>query len=288
MGQIANQISKRTPKTLQSDGVRNLIYLKVVLCVLGRYAKRTTYEYPIYRVVTQMPAYAKFLKEILSGKKKMEETSVVKLNAHYSSILQNTLPQKCGDPCSFTIPCAIGKVIFEKSLCGSWASINLMPLLILKKLEGELGIINSIPVIIEDVLVRVDKFVFPVDFIVVDMEENKEVLLILRRPFMAIGKAILNVYEDQLMLRVGEEKVVFNMKKMMKFTQDEENVYSSFKVDILTNLAEEYKNENLIEEFRRDTYENARIFKEKTKVWHDCLIKTKEFKEGDKVATLQY
>ncbi|XP_019258186.1 PREDICTED: uncharacterized protein LOC109236459 [Nicotiana attenuata] len=70
------------------------------------------------------------------------------------------------------------------------ASINLMPLSVFKKLEGELGVIKSVPVslqlvdqttiipegIIEDILVRVDKFVFPVDFIVVDMEVNKELV----------------------------------------------------------------------------------------------------------------
>jgi len=101
---------------------------------------------PFTEVVTQMPAYAKFLKEILSSKRKLEETSVVKLNAHCSAILQNKLPQKCGDPGSFTIPCAIGNVRFEKSLCDSGASTNLMPLSIFKKLEGELGIIKSIHV----------------------------------------------------------------------------------------------------------------------------------------------
>ncbi|KAH0730517.1 hypothetical protein KY289_001705 [Solanum tuberosum] len=68
--------------------------------------------------------------------------------------------------------------------------------------------------IVEDVLVRVDKFVFPVDFIMMDMEENKEVPLILGRPFLDTGRAILDVYEGKLMLRFGEENVVFNMKKV--------------------------------------------------------------------------
>ncbi|KAH0722618.1 hypothetical protein KY290_005268 [Solanum tuberosum] len=89
---------------------------------------------PFTEVITQMPAYAKFWKEILSSKRKLEETSVVKLNAHCSAILQNKLPQKCGDPGSFTIPYAIGTARFEKSLCDSRASINLLPLSVLKKL----------------------------------------------------------------------------------------------------------------------------------------------------------
>ncbi|XP_009609131.1 uncharacterized protein [Nicotiana tomentosiformis] len=137
-----------------------------------------------------MPAYAMFLKEIYSNKRKVEETSVVKLTEHCSVILQNKLPQKCGDPGSFTIHCALESTKYEKSLCDSGASINLMTLSIFRKLEGEIGEIRSIPVslqlvdqttiipkgIVKDVLVQVDKFVFPVDFIVVNMEENREAL----------------------------------------------------------------------------------------------------------------
>ncbi|XP_019259065.1 PREDICTED: uncharacterized protein LOC109237240 [Nicotiana attenuata] len=128
-----------------------------------------------------MLAYAKFLKEILTKKRKIEEASVVKLTEHCSAILQNKLPQK--------------------------------------KLEQEIGEIRYAPIslqlsdqttitsegIVEGVLVRVDKFVFPVDFIVVNMEENKEVPLILERPFLATGRAILDIQERKLILRVGEE-----------------------------------------------------------------------------------
>ncbi|XP_075111722.1 uncharacterized protein LOC142181930 [Nicotiana tabacum] len=128
-----------------------------------------------------MSAYAKFLKEILSSKRKLEETKVVKLNAQCSAILQNRIPNKCRD---------------------------------LGKLEGELGVIKPVWIslkladqttiipdgIIEDILVRVDKFVFPVDFIVVDMEVNKEIPLILKRPFLCTGRAILDIFEGQLIL----------------------------------------------------------------------------------------
>nr|XP_009760678.1 PREDICTED: uncharacterized protein LOC104213002 [Nicotiana sylvestris] len=79
------------------------------------------------------------LKEILSNKRKLEEVSVVKLTEKYSAILQNKLPQKLGDPGSFTIPCTVGGTHFEKALCDSGASINLMPLSIFRKVElGEM------------------------------------------------------------------------------------------------------------------------------------------------------
>ncbi|XP_070043351.1 uncharacterized protein LOC142173750 [Nicotiana tabacum] len=177
-----------------------------------------------------MSANAKFLKEILSSKRKLEKTTMVKLNAYCSAILQNKIPQKCGDPGIFTIPYSLGSEKFDKALCDSGASINLMPLSVFRKMEGELGMIKSIPVslqladqttilpegIIEDILVRVDKFVFPIDFIVVDMEVNKEVPLILGRSFLCTGRAILNICEGQLMLKVSNKKVVFQMKRMMK------------------------------------------------------------------------
>ncbi|XP_070045085.1 uncharacterized protein [Nicotiana tomentosiformis] len=172
-----------------------------------------------------MPSYAKFLKEILTKKRKIEETSVVMLTEHCSAILQNKLSQKCGDPGSFTIPYSLGTIKFDKSLCDSGASINLMPLSIYRKLEKEIGEIRSVPIsfqladhmtitpegIVEDMLVRVEKFIFPVDFIVVNMEENKEVPLILRRPFLATGRAILDLHEIKLMLRLDEETVTFKM-----------------------------------------------------------------------------
>ncbi|XP_075083383.1 uncharacterized protein LOC142167126 [Nicotiana tabacum] len=85
-----------------------------------------------------MPAYAKFMKEILSKKQKVKETSVFKLIEHYSAILQNKLPKKYGYPGSFTIPFSLGSTKFQISLSDSGASINLMPLSIFKKLEGEI------------------------------------------------------------------------------------------------------------------------------------------------------
>nr|XP_009758401.1 PREDICTED: uncharacterized protein LOC104211098 [Nicotiana sylvestris] len=158
-----------------------------------------------------MPAYAKFLKEILKKKRKIEETSVVKLTEHCSAILQNELPQKCGDPESFTIPYSLRIINFDKSLCDYGASINLMSLSMYKKLEKDIGEIRSVPIslqladqttitpegIVEDVLVRVDKFIFSVDFIVVTMEKNKEVPLILGRPFLATGRAILDIHDKK-------------------------------------------------------------------------------------------
>ena len=71
---------------------------------------------------------------------------------------------------------------------------------------------------IEDVLVKVGKFIFPVGFIVLDMED-REVPLILGRPFLATGRALIDVQQGKLTLRVGEEEAIFNVFKAMKYPQ---------------------------------------------------------------------
>ena len=101
------------------------------------------------------------------------------------------------DPSSFTIPCKIGHADVGKALCDSRASINLMPLSVDKRLSlGELtptamtlqmeDITLAHPKgILEDALIKVGKFIFPLDFVVIDIEEDKQVPLLLGRPFLA-------------------------------------------------------------------------------------------------------
>ena len=172
---------------------------------------------PFVDAITQMPRYAKFLKEILTNKKKLKEHERINLNEECSAILQNKLPQKLKDPGSFTIPCIIGDCSFDKVLCDLGASINLMPFSIFRKL----GLGEPKPTtitlqladrsikyprgIVEDVLVKVNKFIFPVDFIVLDMEEDYDVPLILGRPFLATGGALIDVQQEKLILRVQDE-----------------------------------------------------------------------------------
>ena len=138
------------------------------------------------------------------------------------------------DPGSFTIPCIIGGVKIQKALCDSGASINLMPLSVAKQLSlGEL-IPTSITLqmadrsmvkpegVLEDVPVR--KFVFPVDFIILDMEEDSHIPLLLGRPFLATGAALIDMQKGVLTLRVGEEVAAFNLiKSMQNIDIDKEN-----------------------------------------------------------------
>ena len=89
--------------------------------------KKIEINIPFAEVINQMPTYAKFLKEILSKKRKIAEEGIVNLTATYSAVIKQKLPAKMKDLGSFTIPCSIGKFEFKKALCDSRASINLMP-----------------------------------------------------------------------------------------------------------------------------------------------------------------
>ena len=82
---------------------------------------------PMLVLVKQMPKYAKFLKDLCTNKRATNSSNKVQLGTHVSSLLKGHLPQKCGDPGSFTIPCQIGKLSFGKALLDLGAAINVMP-----------------------------------------------------------------------------------------------------------------------------------------------------------------
>ncbi|XP_057999339.1 uncharacterized protein LOC131178397 [Hevea brasiliensis] len=97
--------------------------------------KKLYINIPFTDAISQMPSYAKFLKEILSNKRRLEDYETVALTEECSALLQNKLPPKLKDPESFSIPCHIGDTSIEKALCDLGASVNLMPLSICEKLK---------------------------------------------------------------------------------------------------------------------------------------------------------
>ena len=90
--------------------------------------KKIEINIPFLEALTQMPLYARFMKEILSRKRNIAEEGIVSLIATCSAVIQNSIPEKMQDPGSFTIPCVIGHADVGKALCDSRTNINLMPL----------------------------------------------------------------------------------------------------------------------------------------------------------------
>ena len=149
-----------------------------------------------------MPSYVKFMKKILENKNKLGEYETIALTEECSEILQKKLPPKLKDPGSFAIPFLIGNSIAGKALYDLGASINLMSLSMFKRLKLGEAKPTTISLqladrsyqqqrgVIENVLVKLEKFIFLADFVILDMEEDDKVPIILGRPFLATGKSL--------------------------------------------------------------------------------------------------
>ncbi|GKA53109.1 RNA-directed DNA polymerase [Tanacetum coccineum] len=137
----------------------------------------------------------------------------------------HTLPQKQKDPRSFTLPCFIYDVCFDKALVDLGESVSVMPFSTYSNLGlGDLAhtrltielanrTIKHPRGIAENMLVRIGKFIFPIDFVILDIPEDDDVPLILRRPFLSTAHAKIDVFKRKITLRVGEEKLVFKSVK---------------------------------------------------------------------------
>ena len=99
-------------------------------------------------------------------------------------------------------------------------------------------------------LVKVDKFIFPIDFVVLDMEKDKEAPLILGRPFLATGQALINVKDGELTLGVGDDQFKLNLYQSLKFVGDDKA--TCMRIDLLIpsrdGLMHEYMDRDPLEE----------------------------------------
>jgi len=194
--------------------------------------KRLEINIPFAEALEQMSTYAKFMKEILSKKYRYKDDEKIQLDANCSAIIQRRLPKKEKDPVRVTLPVAIGKVNVGKALIDLGSSINLIPYLVVKQVGGLDMKLNRMTLqladksvarpmgITKDVLVKVDKFVFPVDFVVMYIEEDDDVPLILGRTFMFAARMMID-YDDGLMtVRLDDEEINFNLHSAMKHSKD--------------------------------------------------------------------
>nr|GEW29857.1 DNA-directed DNA polymerase [Tanacetum cinerariifolium] len=175
-----------------------------------------------------MRKYAKILKGLLTNRARLEEACTITMNERCTTVLLNKLPLKEKDPWSFTIPCDIGQLHINNALADLGASIGLMPYMMCEKIDlGEpkatrmsLELVDrSIQYprgIIENVLIKVNKFVLPIDFVILDMPEDSRVPIILGRPFLATARAMIDVFNKKIMLRVGDDEVIFDMDQSIK------------------------------------------------------------------------
>ena len=198
---------------------------------------------PLLDIIKQVPAYAKFLKDLCTIKKGLGIEKKAFLTEQVSAIIQSKNPVKYKDPGSPTISVNIGGTCIDKSLLDLGASVNLLPYLVYKQLGlGELKPTNitlsladrsvKIPKeIVEDVLVKIDKFYYPVDFLVLDTEpianEPNHVPIILGRPFLATANAIINCRNGVMQLTFGNmtlELNIFHLNNKHRLPEDEKQM----------------------------------------------------------------
>ncbi|CAM8968647.1 unnamed protein product [Rhodiola kirilowii] len=140
------------------------------------------------------------MKEILTGKRKMDGTKIVALSEECGAAMHQPMPPKLKDSRSFSIPSDIGGITIRRALCDLGASVSI----ILPK-----GILKDVPVKVKNIYI-------PADFIVLEISEDIDIPIILGRPFLYTTKVVIDMDRRSIALRVGSERVVFSLPDMCK------------------------------------------------------------------------
>ncbi|GKB12991.1 hypothetical protein Tco_0846914 [Tanacetum coccineum] len=157
--------------------------------------KQLRINLPFIEALAQMLKYAKFLKGLLTNKSRLEEACKIIMNKICSAVLLIKLPSKEKDPGSFTIPYDIGQLHIDNALANLGSSISLMSYTMYKKLG----------------------------FVILDMPEDSRVPIILGRPFLATARAMIDVFNKKITLRVGDDEVIFDVDQSIKIPTTKED-----------------------------------------------------------------
>ena len=208
---------------------------------------------PLLDAIKQIPSYAKFLKDLCTVKRKLGVNKEAFMTEQSTSLIRNNLPPKYKEPGSLTISIVVGNSKLGHALVDLGASVNLLPYSVYVDLRlGELEPTNitlqladrSVKVprgIVKDVLVQVDKFYFPVDFVVLDTQpvvnQGTQFPVILGRPFLATTNAIIHCRGGLMTLSFGNMTGNLNIFNVIKGMGDEEDV---FEVNMVDSMVQKY------------------------------------------------
>nr|GEY63165.1 reverse transcriptase domain-containing protein [Tanacetum cinerariifolium] len=191
-----------------------------------------------------MPKFAPMFKKLLKNKDKLIELTKTPLNKNCSAVVLKKLPEKLGDPGRFLIPCDFTGFDNCLALADLGASINLMPLSIWRKLR--LPSLNDTKMVLEladqtiskptgvaeNVFVKVGKFYFPADFVVLDFVADPRVPLILGRPFLSTAHAIINVFEREIIIRQNQQSLTIQCSDIPSLKKEQIN-----KIDFINEFS---------------------------------------------------
>ena len=209
--------------------------------------KQVKLNIPLLDAIKKIPSYAKFLKDLCTVKRKLGVNKEAFMTEQSTSLIGNNLPPKYKDPGSPTISIVVGNSKLGHALVDLGASVNLLPYSVYVDVGlGELEPTNitlqladrSVKIprgIVKDVLVQVDKFYFPVDFVVLDTQpvvnQGTQFPVILGRPFLATANAIIHCRGGQMTLSFGNMTVNLNIFNVIKGMGDEEDMCEINMVD---------------------------------------------------------
>ncbi|XP_058216900.1 uncharacterized protein LOC131327784 [Rhododendron vialii] len=233
--------------------------------------KKVNVNIPLMDAIKQIPYYAKFLKDLCTQKRKLNVHKKVLLTEQVSQIFQTGLAPKYKDPGCPTIAITIGGKRVEQALLDLGASVNLLPYSVYQ----ELGLGGMKPTrvtlqladrsvriprgMVEDVLVQVDQFVYPVDFVVLDTCPSSSSPLstpvILGRPFLATSDVVINCRNGLLNMSFGNMKMEVNMFHVGVQMGDDDDCQN---VHLMDTLVQEHVGEFLY----TDSLEVALTFEE--------------------------
>nr|GEX80826.1 reverse transcriptase domain-containing protein [Tanacetum cinerariifolium] len=213
------------------------------------------FELSFADTLIHMPKFAPMFKKILNNKDKLIELTKTPLNENCSAVVLKKLPEKLGDPGRFLIPCDFLEFDNCLALADLGACINLMPLSIWKKLR--LPTLNETKMVLEladrtiskptgvaeNVFVKVGKFYFPADFVVLDFVADPRVPLILGRPFLSTAHALIDVYEGEIILKHDDQSLTLKCDDTPSISYN--NFQLLNEVDLIDATCEEYSQDVL-------------------------------------------
>ncbi|GJV76033.1 reverse transcriptase domain-containing protein [Tanacetum coccineum] len=218
--------------------------------------QRLHFDISFADALLHMLKFASTFKSLLSNKEKLFELANTPLNGNCSAVLLKKLSEKLRDPDKFLISCDFSKLDECLALADLGASINLMPLSVWQKLSLleltstriTLELANQSTVVpkgvAEDVFVKVGKFYFLAKFVVVNYDVDPRVPLILEGPFLRTERALIDVYGEEMTLRVNDQAITFKVGHASRYFRDyyDETVHQANVIDI---ACEEYAQEVL-------------------------------------------
>nr|GEV12951.1 reverse transcriptase domain-containing protein [Tanacetum cinerariifolium] len=211
------------------------------------------FELSFADALLHLPKFTLMFKSLLINKEKLFDLVTTLVNKNCSAVILKKLHEKLRDPDKFLIPCDFPEFDECLALADLGASINLMPLSIWRKLS--LPELTSTQMLLEladqsttrpagiaeDIFVKVGKFHFPTDFVVVDYVVDPRFPLILGRPFLRTVRALIDVYGEELTLRVDDEAITFKFGQTLKYSFND--VVSINQINVIDVACEEYVQE---------------------------------------------